>query len=253
MEPAEYDVMAQLEDSYWWYRGLRGMVCRTLRSLNVSGGPLTVLDAGCGTGGGMAAISRVVPSGMVVGVDLSSNALGHAARRRHHGSIVQGSVTQLPFRTGTFDVVLSLDVLCCREVEETTALREAHRVLRPGGWLIVNVPAFKSLRGAHDEAVHIRHRYRQRELQQLLTRQGFRVQRLTYWNALFFPLIFLFRHLRRPSSTRCAVAPRSDLQPLPRGLNWLLERLLAVETRVCRILRFPFGTSVFATACKAPS
>jgi len=249
MELAEYDTMAQLEECDWWYRTLRRMVCKALEPLDHHAPSSRILDAGCGTGGGLRALAHAMPSRAWIGLDGSPAALRHAARRQT-APLVQGSVMRLPFKENTFDAVLSLDVLCSDGVEESAALREVHRVLRPGGWLILNLPAFESLRGAHDEAVHIRKRYRSRELRHLLSTHGFQIIRLIHWNALLFPVVFLIRRLLRPRGVPGDTPSRSDLRPLPASVNGGLERLLALDTLLCRILRIPFGTSLFSTACK---
>lgn len=248
MERAEYDVMARLEDRYWWYRALRRLVGDALRPLGRLT-PLRILDAGCGTGGVMRTMARAMPASVLIGLDRSPTALRNAAQR-HTGPLVHGSVMQLPFKDAAFDVVLSLDVLCSRDVDEAAALRETHRVLRPGGWLIFNLPAFESLRGAHDEAVHIRKRYRSRELHHLLRTHGFQPTLLMHWNAILFPVVFIVRRLLRPRNRPGAPPPRSDVRPLPDGCNWVLERFLALDTALCRTLHLPFGTSLFGTACK---
>lgn len=247
MEPTEYDTMARLEDSYWWYVGLRRMVGKALWSELGEKRPLRILDAGCGTGGGMASLSRAFRGSLVVGTDVASTAIYYSARR-NVGRIVQGSANCLPFEDGTFDVVLLIDLLYIEGVNDGMALREAYRVLRPGGLLVVNVPAFEWLRGEHDVAVHTRHRYRRGELQRLLTSHGFTVNRLMYWNALLFPVVFITRQLLRRGNG--VTVPRSDLKPLPRILNWLLTKVLVIDTWVCTTVSVPLGTSVFSIAVK---
>src|SRR5438477_458038 len=80
-------------------------------------------------------------------------------------------------------------------MDETLAIHEAHRVLRPGGTLILNVAALEFLRGVHDCAVDADRRYTQRQLRELLTGAHFYVERLSYWNAIFTPPIALVRWL----------------------------------------------------------
>jgi len=247
MEAAEYDTMAQLEESYWWYLGLRRMVLKAL-PIGLGEKPrLKVLDAGCGTGGGMASLARAFPGSLIVGTDVASAAIRYSMLR-HAGPVLPGSVDSLPFREAIFDVVLLIDLLYIRGVNDSMALREACRVLRPGGILVVNVPAFEWLQGRHDIAVHTRHRYRRSELRRLLTSNGFAVKQILYWNALFLPLVFVVRRLLIRGSKD--VVARSDLRSLPRGLNWLLAKLLFLDTWICGMVSIPFGTSVFGVACK---
>lgn len=244
MESVEYDTMAQLEEHYWWYRGLRGLVAKALQSQLGTRRMCKILDAGCGTGGGLRATRIQFPDSFIVGTDVATSAIRHAARRQTN-HLVRGSINELPFRDKTFDAVLSIDVLYIQGVEDMVALQELRRVLRPGGVLIVNVPAFEWLRGAHDVAVHTRHRYRRGEFAQLLETEGFAVKRVIYWNALLLPVVFVARRLL------CRQANgRSDLRRLPGSLNWALTQVLAFDTSVCSKVRMPFGTSIFSVASK---
>lgn len=248
MELVEYDTMARVEDSYWWYRGLRGLVARTLRRELAGRRPARILDDGCGTGGGMATLAAAFPGTVIVGADLARPAVGYS-RRRGAGLVCQASANRLPFRDGAFDAVVIADVLNVAAVDDRAALGEAHRVLRPGGVLVANVPAFEWLRGAHDAAVHTARRYRRDQLGRLLTTAGFEVRRLTYWNTLLLPLALVVRRLRSGRGAGDA-RPRSDLIPLPRELNWLLTNVVVADTWLSARVRLPLGMSLFGVAVK---
>jgi ubiquinone/menaquinone biosynthesis C-methylase UbiE len=245
VEAAEYDTMARIEDAYWWYRGLRRRLASALHAETGQGRPSRILDVGCGTGANATAVRAAFPTSTVIGIDVATRALRYA-REREAGLLAQASANELPFRPGTFDVVLIADVLNVAAVDDHTALREAHRVLRADGVLVANVPAFEWLRGAHDVAVHTARRYERAEFAQLLVTAGFAIRRLTYWNALLLPAAWLVRRLR-PSRSE---APVSDLVPLPRPLDAALAGILAVEGWLAHWLPMPFGTSVLAVATK---
>ena len=235
--------MFAVEDRHWWYRGVRREIQRALRRANTS--PGTWLDAGCGTGG---LLHGLTPKGHAFGADVSSDAL-RLARSRGLSRIAQASVTALPFRAAGFDVITSIDVLAHRLVEEGEALRELHRCLTPGGLLVLQVPAFESLRGGHDDAVWTRRRYRKREVAQMLRSSGFVVRELFYRNSLLFPLAAIRRLFVRRSR---AAEPRSDVSPVAAPINAALFLALELDAGLRGAgLRLPFGLSVFCVATKA--
>ena len=244
MKPYEYATMYGVEENYWWYRGLRGLVAR-LAAERLPARP-RLLDAGCGTGGQLAALRPHLPGLQAHGLDISPAALDFT-RRRGFERLARGSAGRLPFAAASFDAALSLDVLYRADLTLPDGLAEISRILRPGGWLFLNLPAFAALSGEHDQATHIDHRYTAAEVRAALQAAGLQVRELFYWNVLFFAPAWLVRRLRRPAD---AAAPRSDLTPLPGPVNVLLTAWLALEIRLARRLPLPFGTSVFALARK---
>jgi SAM-dependent methyltransferase len=156
-------------------------------------------------------------------------------------------VLTLPLRTGSLRIVTSFDVLYHAWVtDDALALRELVRVLAPGGLLLVRVPALKMLWGAHDEAVHSRHRYTAGELVALFETAGLEVVRTTYCNSLLFPMLAVRRTLDRVLRRH-----GSDVEFLPAPLEWLFLRLLRLEAwLVGKGFRFPIGASVCALGRK---
>ena len=149
MERQTFAEHFDLEDTHWWFRSKRTLVFTLLRRYGVDAGP--GLDVGSGAGGTLA---RLAAQGAWFGVDADPAAL-ELSRRRGLARLAGGSAEALPFRGGTFAACLCLDLLYHRNVgSETGVLRECHRVLRPGGLLLVTDSAFKWLKSAHDEAVH---------------------------------------------------------------------------------------------------
>lgn len=243
MSAREYARMRQAEDEHWWYRALRRLVAGEVARASGRGGAPRILDAGCGTGGGLDrwALAVGAPG---YGVDLASAALGHC-RARGQDRVAEASVEALPFCAGTFDAVVSLDVLCLEGLDESRALAEFRRVLRPGGLLVLNLPAFEALRGEHDRAVRIRRRFRSAELVDLLRASGFNVGRVSYWNTILFPAVWLVRRLRRGGHEAS-----SDLAALPGPLNAALAAILRAESKLLSAMRPPFGTSVLCVATR---
>src|SRR5262245_15015440 len=143
MERSEYAVMAAVEDRHWWYGGMRAIAAALLDEAYRERGSLSILDAGCGTGGNALFLRRY---GTVVGIDLAAEAT-ELGGQRLPGVLARGSVIELPFADASFDLVTSFDVLYHRAVsDEHGALRETARVLRPGGRLLIRLPAYEFLR-----------------------------------------------------------------------------------------------------------
>lgn len=242
MNPDEYAAMRQQEETHWWYRTLRAAVLRHLRrGLGEGAASARILDAGCGTGGMLAEVRAALPRAELTGVDIDPQAVAFTAARHVADHLVRGTADALPFPPARFDAVFSLDVLCHAGLDDELALAELTRVLRPGGLLIVNLPAFETLRGAHDVAVHTERRYLSRRLYAMAATGGLRVERATYWNAFLFPLIWAWR--RR---SRLAGSEASDVRPVPPLLNRALSRLLMLEWTLADRVTLPFGSSLFA-------
>jgi SAM-dependent methyltransferase len=162
-------------------------------------------------------------------------------------------VERLPFADASFDLVLSNDVLCHLGVaSDAVAVRELARVLRPGGLLYLQLPAYEWLRSHHDEAVHTGHRYTAEEIRRLLRRGGLRVRRLTYANSLLLPAAAAWRLLTRVLPSARA-GERSDVRPLPGPVNALMRAAIGLEAPVLARRSLPFGLSVIAVAERAPT
>ncbi len=246
MRAAEYDLMRSVEDRHWWHAVLRSLVEHALAGRLRSRGRL--LDAGCGTGGMLDFLQNRTCELEVTGIDAADQAVRHCHQRGLH-TVQLGSVEALPFADADFDAVLSLDVLYHARVSEKRALEQMARVLRPDGLLVLNLPAFSVLRGAHDLAVHGERRYAARQVRALLERSCFAVESIHYWNAWLFLPLLVWRSLSRLKTEHAAVAV-SDLELTPAWMNRLLGGMGRVDAGLCREFRLPFGTSVFAVARK---
>ena len=236
--------MAAAEERLWWYRGLRSLVVRSLTNHLPVGMQSLIVDVGCGTGGTFRAIRAALPGVRYVGLDLEPQALAHC-RARGMSYLIQGSAADIPLRPQSADALVCLDVLCYHGVDPAATLRRFFEVLKPGGVLLVNLPAFESLRGEHDLAVGIARRFRAPQLRALCQGAGFDILLLSYWNAVLFLPLWAWRRLSR--STREDYAT-SDTARSPRWLNQLLAGLVLAEVGLTRWICWTWGSSVFVAA-----
>ena len=185
--------------------------------------------------------------GCAFGVDLDHEAVGYCLGRGLD-TVSQASAEQLPFEDGTFDAVTMLDVLE-HIADDGAALAEAARVVRPGGALMVAVPAYGFLWGAQDEVSQHQRRYTARQLGARMRGAGLNVTRLSYFNSLLFPPIAAIRLARRAVPWRGT--ERSDFNfPAPGPMNRLLAVILGSEASAVVRVGLPFGVSIVCLGVK---
>src|SRR5947209_4262249 len=142
-----------VDEHHWWYRGRRRVIRAELDRLPLPA-DAQVLDAGCGSG---RTLQELVDYGEVSGIELDEDAAG-LARGRALGEVRVGRLEELPWPDETFHLITCLDVIE-HVPDDVVALTELRRVCRPGGWLLVTVPAYQALWSVHDEANHHYRRY----------------------------------------------------------------------------------------------
>jgi SAM-dependent methyltransferase len=156
----------------------------------------------------------------------------------------------LPHPNHTFGLVTAFDLLYHRWVTaDDRIVSECYRVLRPGGWLLVMDSASPILWSRHDEQFFARQRYTLGEMRRTVAAGGFRIQMLSYTNALLFPLAVAVRWLNRffPSLSD------AEMRPLPSWLNQALIRVLGLEAMWLKHRSFPIGSSLACLAQKPQS
>jgi SAM-dependent methyltransferase len=243
MERLEYEVMAHVEHTLWWYVGMRQIADAWLASMPDNTLPRRILDAGCGTGGNLTWLRRY---GNPIGFDYSATACTYAAQSGL--PVAQASIEAIPFADNSFDLVTSFEVIYHKGVrDDVGALRECLRVLKPGGQLLLRLPAFEWLRGHHDARVHSERRYTHQQMIARVTAAGFVVQKSSYINTLLFPMALAQRVTERRSAKH--VSAQSDLQLPSPFVNRLGLTALGIEARLLAIgVQLPIGVSLLCLA-----
>lgn len=238
MDTIIYRNMAQMEQSHWWYKGRREIIGKLLTPFMHR--PLEILDAGCGSGGTMEYMETY---GSTLGVDVSEDMLEHC--RKKGLQVQRASITQLPFEDHRFDVVLCLDVLE-HLPEDRQAIEELKRVVKPGGLLVLSVPAFSWLWGQHDIQNNHYRRYDPGQLGNSLTPAELVLERSTYFNFFLLPTVWLVRKL----GPKLGHHPGTDLE-LGLGLwNPILYGILKMEAFLLGYINLPLGVSQIVVARK---
>lgn len=251
MEKSAYYEFRDHEDRHWWFIGRKSIFCHILRRFasRSQAAERRVLDLGCGMGGMLAELAEF---GQVYGTDISQEALAHCSNRGFR-RVFRATGGHLPFRDSTFDIVTAFDTIE-HIPDDEQALSECARILKPGGLIVVSVPAYQFLYTHQDRVVHHQRRYTARMLKKRLKDQGFEPLRVSYINFLLFPLILpivlcvkLKQAFKRPTDED---AKSNVSVPVPRTVNSILARIFSSERHVHARIGVPAGHSLLAVAQK---
>jgi SAM-dependent methyltransferase len=238
---------ATAEARHFWFRGFRAFILPLVARATSGRADARILDCGCGTGANLALLDGF---GRAYGFDLPEGGL-RAGRRAGRRRLARASVTAAPFPSATFDLVTSFDVLYSLQApDERAAVAEMYRLIRPGGYALVNVAALDMLRGDHSVLSREVRRYSRLSLRALLSGAGFTIERLTYTNAaLFIPLAAL-RAWQRLRGLRPEAEAQTDISVPWAPINAALTAALLAESWWLRRFNSPFGSSLLCLARK---
>lgn len=242
MKYQEYKEMAEAEAGYWWHVGRLSIVKDQMQAVVKKGGK--ILNIGCGTGG---TVSLLEEFGQVDNVDVSDEAVEYC-KKKGIKKVKKYDGKRLPYRTGSFDTAIALDVLEHIE-DDMAALSEWYRVLGPHGKLIITVPAYNWLWSDHDVRLHHFRRYTVSELYRKLSESGFTVKKRSYAIVFTFPLIVAYRIMRSVFN----MPQKSAYIYLPNAINKLFIYILIIEGKILKVINMPFGTSAIIVATKGAS
>ena len=232
----------ELEATHWWFVSRRTLFLSFLQRFSAGS---QVLDIGCSSGLMLQALQK--RGFQATGVDISQEAIQLCHKKGLKASCMDA--VALSFPDQSFDCVLASDVL--EHIEnDKAALAEWFRILKPGGTLILGVPAFMFLYSEHDVYNQHKRRYTLGQVQACLQDQGFSVMKLTYWNfILFFPIAFV-RFCSRFSFFRSTSSSYQLKQSYP-VINGVFKAMLWLENRWLKKGSLPVGVSVIALAKKS--
>jgi SAM-dependent methyltransferase len=239
MERVVYDRMAELDELHWWYRARREILAALIERVVRPPSGARILEVGCGTGHNLKMLERF---GTVDGIEIDDAARAIAEKRLGR-SIATARLPALKgIERGAYDLVAALDVVEHIDDDHAT-IAALGSCLKPGGKLLVTVPAHQWMWSAHDEANHHKRRYSKRGLKALIDESPLRLEKIGYFNSLLFPLAVG----ARVASKLSGKSSGEDKLP-PRPVNYLFERTFAAERRLVGAVPLPPGLSLFIVA-----
>ena len=206
-----------------------------------------ILDCGCGTGTNL---DMLRPYGSAVGFDLTR--IGPEFARSHGHRVAQASISDIPFRSGAFDLVTSFDVFqTLPDAVERSAIVEMARVLKPGGWVLLHVAALDILHGRHSVLSEETRRYTRGSLRALVESAGLRIERLTFDHFSLLPMMLPVRIWHRLTAKDGVVAAGEGEITVPMApVNALLTAVVSLEALALRAVDMPIGSSLMCLARK---
>src|SRR3954451_15147209 len=236
MDRAEFQAMLELDERHWWYRGRRRVVRAVLNDLPLQSST-RLLDAGAGSG---RTLDELAVYGRATGIELDPDGV-EAARDRGH-DVARAPIEAIPHPDASFEVVTCLDVLEHTR-DDVRSLHELRRVTRPGGFLVLTVPAYPRLWSRHDVVNRHYRRYTRRSLRAAADEAGWKVERMTSFNAAYLLPAAAVRMARRSANGDDG----SELALTPIALDRVLELPLRAEAAlIARGVPLPAGLSLLA-------
>ena len=236
-----YQDLYEQEEKHWWHIAKR-KTCIGLLNKYVNVRHPSILDIGCGTGKNLEEFSKF---GKAFGIDSSLNAIKYCKEERGLQNVSLGNAETARVGNIQFDVVSMLDVL--EHTDDIKTLKEARRILKRQGYLLITVPAFQWMWSNWDVVLHHKRRYTKIQIKKLLMEEGFEVIKCTYLYSFLLPPVFLIRKVKSFFS-RSEYA--SDFKIGSSFVNKILGAMSDAERNLAFSVGVPFGLSLVVLARK---
>lgn len=236
-----YDELCKREKDDWWFVGRKKIISNFLEKYLANQRNFTILDIGCGAGG---MIDHLSSYGTVTGVDKDKQIARF--NRKNGRKVIHGDLVKLNLPDSSFDLVSLLEVLEHVE-DDVCGLKEVYRILKPGGIFFISVPAFPFLWSSHDYASHHKRRYTKSELLKKLSKSGFRILNVSYFDSFLFPIILVYRFWTNLFGKEKYKSNFIDFPPI---INAFLKIIFSSESFFLKRFNFPLGVSLLVIARK---
>lgn len=237
-----YRIFFEIQKKHWWFVTKKEIVLAAIDGHFHKHAAQKVLDIGCGSGLMLNALEDV---GQTFGMDMSDDAISFS-REIFKGKVEKGLLpNQIPYEENFFDLIVALDVIehIDQDVDSLRAIRS--RIVE-NGKAIITVPAYMFLWSAFDELNEHKRRYTLTELNTKLVQAGFKVEKISYFNTILFPVIFIVRMLNNILGRDGA----SDVDMPSQPVNYILKKIFGIEKFLLKFINLPFGVSILAVVRK---
>lgn len=237
-----YRIFFQIQKKHWWFATKKSIILDTILRHTKSKHFDAILDIGCGSGLMLNSLERI---GNTSGMDMSDAAIQFSSEI-FKGAIKKGSLpNDVPYPSNSFSLVTALDVI--EHIDDDLAsLASIKNLLRENGKAIITVPAYMSLWSHFDELNEHKRRYTLEELRQKLLGAGFKIEKISYYNTLLFPVVYIVRKLNNLMGRNGS----SDIDMPSTIMNSALKAIFGFEKFILRYWNMPFGVSILAVVKK---
>jgi 2-polyprenyl-3-methyl-5-hydroxy-6-metoxy-1,4-benzoquinol methylase len=237
-----YRLFFQVQQKHWWFVTRKKIVLAAIDSYVDKNIKLKILDIGCGSGVMLTALEKL---GQTFGMDMSDEAISFS-KEIFNGKVEKGFLPdQLPYEPDFFNLITALDVIEHID-QDVESLQVIYSLLNSEGKAIITVPAYLFLWSKFDDLNEHKRRYTLTELRTKLIIAGFTIEKISYYNTLLFPIVFLVRLLNNILQRDGA----SDIDIPNSFLNYILEKVFSLEISILRWINLPFGVSILAVVRK---
>jgi ubiquinone/menaquinone biosynthesis C-methylase UbiE len=238
------ELTGRAEATHFWFHGFRAYVVPQIAAIAGGRRDLRLIDCGCGTGFNLQLLQ---PYGRVYAFDLTEAGIRRTQARRY--PVARADMQRIPFADNTFDVATSFDVLQSVP-DDAQALREMARIIKPGGYVLLNVTAMDWLRGDHSDVWGEQRRYTIERGARLLEGAGLQRVRLAYLFGSLVPLMLAVRTAQRLIRPFRPPTGDFDLTVPPAPVNAALTWTVEAEAAVARRVPLPIGSSLMMVGRK---
>jgi len=236
-----YNDLYLLEDKHWWHISKRRAILNCVRQF-LKKRNARILDIGCGTGKNLEQLKKF---GKIYGLDNSKEAI-EFCQKRGLENIKLGEAESMPFKPNSFNLITLLDVL--EHTDDNKTLKEAYRVLKEDGLLILTVPAFSWLWSRWDEVLYHKRRYSRNTLVNILKRHNFDIVYATYlYSFLVLPALIIRQIKQKLFKTK---EYSSDFRLSGNLLNRIISTISKIEFKIAQKIPVLFGTTILVVAKK---